>query len=239
MGSQDDTGRRRLHDWIFSKVLSLPFHCLSLVWKWGWFKIHIRCAPAGACGRSAKAESFQPWKGNIFAFPLAAPCSWTKIFCCECTSRLVNVLCLACAPPWSFLLCKWATQFEDKQRIQFLGTEVKCQQYACYRVCIWIIPYHALHKQRNRHRQQHLQLLYHVCIQQSARSNCQDWKTTTVTEKLRSRSTLTQLELWGGCLFCSIKQAALTLQGLLSAPEHWSSDRETAAHLSSWVRSSQ
>lgn len=187
MGRQDDTGRRRLSCQIlsqFSKVLSLPFHCLLVVWKWGWFKNLVGCAPAGAWGRSAKAGSFQPWKGKVFAFPLAAPCSWNKIFCCECTSRLMDVLCLGHAPPWSFLLSKWATQLEDKQRIQFLGTKVTCQQYACYTLYIWIIPYHAVHKQWNRHRQQHPQLLYNVSVQQSAWSNCQDWKITTAAEKL-------------------------------------------------------
>lgn len=132
----------------------------------------------------------QGWKLSAvereqFAFPLAAPCSWNNIFCCECTSRLVDVLCLGWASPWSFLLSKWATEFEDKQRIQFLGTKVTCQQYACYRLYIWIIPYHAMNKQWNRHRQQHPQLLYHVCIQKPARSNYQDWKTAVVTENLQ------------------------------------------------------
>lgn len=241
MGRQDDTGRRRLRCQIlsqFSKVLSLHFHCILVVWKWGWFRILIECAPAGACGRSAKGGSFQPWKRNVFAFPLAAPCSWNKIFCCECTSRLVDVLCLGHAPPWSFLLSKWATQVEDKQRIQFLGAKVTCQQYSCYRLYIWNIPYHAVHKQRNRHRQQHPQLLYHVCsavsLEQLPRlkDNYSCWKT------LHSRRTHTQLELWGSFLFHSIKQAALTLQRLLPAPEHWSSARGTAAHLPSWIRSS-
>lgn len=212
MGRQDDTGRR-LHDWIlarFLKVLSLPFHCLLVVRKWGLFKIHTHCAPAGACGRSAKAGSSQPRKGNIFAFPLAAPHSWNKIFCCECTSRLVDILCLGHAPSWLFLLSEWATQFEDKQRIQFLGTKVTCQQYVCYRLYIWIIPYHAVHKQWNRHRQQHPQLLYHVCVQQSARSSCQDWKTTIAAEKLCSAGHTLSLSCGEvSCFIASNKQCSL------------------------------
>lgn len=62
--------------------------------------------------------------------------------------------------------------------------------------------------------------------------NYSHWKTRL------SRRTGTQLELWGGFSFHSIKQAVLTLQGLLPVPELWSSDRGTAAHFPSWIRPS-